>query len=437
MTTTKRLILRAVAMPAALMLTVSTGCNLDKVLEVEPANLIPAVVLETPVNAPLLVAGAAGDFDCAFNSFVVVGALIGEEFEDAIQTADRWPYDQRNVTASQTRYSVNGCTALGIYSPLQSARVSANNVARLLSGWTDAEVPATFVRPLAIARMQAYEAWSQLFLAEAFCETVFSTVTGEDVNYQGKLTRAQALDSAVARFTTAIANATALATVAGDSIKNFALAGRARAYLDQGSLALARADAALIPAGFAWNVTASNSNIRRQNRVFQENGVSTTPSSSVGLYYRTLNDPRVPVLNLNKNSSGTNVPLWQQRKYLAVTTPIPVTSETEMQLIIAEADIATNRANTLLIIAAMRTAGGQPAYTGTTAAEDLAEVIDQRRRALFLTGTNFPDDIRYNLTVSPAQGSPTPWGQTYGSATGANMCLPLPEVETFNNPLLH
>src|SRR5690349_17749606 len=264
MTNTKRLFLRAVALPAALLLTVSTGCNLDKILEVQPANLIPAGVIETPVNAPLLVSGAAGDFDCAFNSFVVVGALIGEELEDGTQTADRWPYDQRNVIASQTRYSVNSCTALGIYSPLQSSRVSANNVARLLSGWTDAEMPTGFVRSLGIARMQAYEAWSQLFLAESFCETVFSTVSGENVIYQGKLTRAQALDTAIARFSAAITGATALGTVAGDSIKNFALAGRARAYQDKGDLTSARADAVAVPAGFVWNVTASNTNTRRQ-----------------------------------------------------------------------------------------------------------------------------------------------------------------------------
>jgi hypothetical protein len=436
MTKTKRSILRAVAMPAALLLTVSTGCNLDQILKVDPANLIPAVVLETPINSPLLVAGAASDFDCAFNSFVVVGALIGEEFEDALQTASRWPYDQRNVTASQPQYSTSSCTGLGIYAPLQSARVSTNNVARLLNGWTDPEMPIGFNRSLAIARMQAYEAWSQLFLAEVFCECVFSTVEGEEVIYAGITTRTAALDAAIASFTTAIASATALASVPGDSIKNFALAGRARANLDRGNLAAARADAVLVPVGYVWNVTSSNANTRRQNRVFQENGVTAQPSSSVGLYYRTLNDPRVPVTNLGTLSTGTNVPRWRQNKYTTVSSSIPVTSATEMQLIIAEADIAGNRPNTLAIIATMRTAGAQPAYAGTTPAEDLAEIIDQRRRALWLTGTHFADVIRYNLTISPAQGAATPWGQTFGANTGSSLCLPLPEVEKFNNPVI-
>ncbi|MGH9885121.1 MAG: hypothetical protein ACREBE_06315, partial [bacterium] len=198
MTKTSCTIVRALVATGALLTIPLASCDLNKALSVQPANLIPAVSLESPANAALLVAGTASDFDCAFNSFVVVGALIGEEFEDALQTADRWPYDQRNVTASNVRYAQNGCTALGMYTPLQAARVSASNVRRLLEGWTDVEVPG---RQLLIARASAYEAWSQLLIAEAFCETVFSTVRGETIDWGTKITRAQALDSAIARFT--------------------------------------------------------------------------------------------------------------------------------------------------------------------------------------------------------------------------------------------
>ena len=141
--------------------------------------------------------------------------------------------------------------------------------------------------------------------------------------------------------------------------------------------------------------------------------------------------------NLNRFSSGTNVPLWAQTKYTAVNSPIPVATGTEAQLIVAEADIATNRANTLAIIATMRAAGSQAPYTGVTAADDLNEIIDQRRRALFLTGTHFGDLIRYNLTVSPAAGATTPWNAQYGPDKGSQLCLPLPQAEILNNPLLH
>jgi hypothetical protein len=76
-------------------------------------------------------------------------------------------------------------------------------------------------------------------------------------------------------------------------------------------------------------------------------------------------------------------------------------------------------------------------YTGTTAADDLAEIIDQRRRALFLTGTHLGDLIRYNLTIAPAAGTTTtPWNQQDGADKGNQLCLPLPQVEPLNNPLL-
>jgi hypothetical protein len=345
------------------------------------------------------------------------------------------------VTADQTFYSVNSCTGLGIYSPLQSARVSANNVGRLLSGWTDQEVPAGFNRSLEIARMAAYEAWSQLFLGEAFCETVFSSVTGEIVNYGGRITRAQALDSAIATFTKAVDGASALTGASADSIRRFALIGRARAYHDKLDMTNARADAvaatAGVPSTWAWVVTASNADDRRRNRAFRESGVSaTTVNASVGTRYRTLNDPRVVVLNTGRNSSGTNVPMWRQRKYQSDAAAISVATALEMQLLIAEADIGNPSGTTLATIATFRTAGSQPAYTGTTDAEHLAEIIDQRRRALWLTGTHFPDIIRYDLQVSPAQASATPWGQTFGPDRGSLLCLPLPNVEKNNNPTL-
>jgi len=437
MTKMPNTIMRALAVAGALSAVIVAGCDFNKALEVQPANLIPAVALETPANAALLVAGAAADYDCAFNSYVVVGALIGEEFEDALQTADRWPYDQRSITPSRTFYSQNSCTGLGVYAPLQSARVSASNVRRLLEGWTDAEVTG---RQLFIARMSAYEAWSQLLIAEAFCETVFSSINGEEIEWGTTITRAQALDSAIARFTDAVTIAQSVGGTVADSIRFFALVGRARAHQDKGNMTSARADAVVVPAAFVWNVTTSSSNTRRQNRVFQESNTVNTPSSSVGARYRQASytsDPRVPVQNRGTFSNGTNVPLWAQLKYTAVNSPIPAATGREMQLLIAEADIATSRTNTLAIIATNRAAGNQGAYTGTTPAEDLAEIIDQRRRALFLTGTHLGDIIRYNLTLSPAAGSLTPWNQAFGPDKGNQLCMPLPQVEVLNNPKLH
>ena len=450
--TTHKTFMRALVLIGALGLT---ACDLDKLLSVESATLIPAVELESPANAALLVNGAAADFDCAFNSYAAVTALISGELVDALQTADRWPYHQRTVVQNQSRYSTFGCTALGLYQPLQASRVSANNVRRLMEGWTDVQVPN---RALLIARATAYEGWSQLLLAEVFSTMVFSSVNGETVTWGSEITRAQALDSAINTLTQALTAAQALTGAAADSIEYFALAGRARARHDlaynanaaapdAALLAAARADAALVPAAFEWRATASATTGRRNNRIFNEsNNTVTQQNSSVGAYYRTIGrqpstttgDPRVPVQNMNRVSNGTAVPQWAQLKYPDVAQPIAVVTGREMQLLIAEVDRltpATCVASTQPIITTFRTAGAQGAYVAcTSTAADLAEIQDQRRRSLWLQGVYLADVIRYNITLAPAAGTQTPWGQSYGSDSGRSQLLPLPDVERLNNP---
>jgi len=436
---TSRSLMRALGVTGALAGVTLAGCNLDKVLEVQPSSLIPAGGLEIPANAALLVAGAASDFDCAFGAYVVATGLIGEELDDALQTAARWPYDQRAVLASQSYYSQNGCESIGLYTPLNTARASANNVRRLLEGWTDLQVGPS--RQILIARAAAYEGWATMLLGEAFQEAVLSTVTGEVINYAPRIPRAQVFQAAITRLTQAIDDAAAVGGTVADSIRYFALVARARAYQNLGTagdLASARADASVVPATFVWSASASAVSGRRSNRVFGQSN-ATSVSSTVGPRYRTLNDPRVrvqPLLTASgvQRTNPLGVQLWAQLKYQSASSALAVAQGAEMQLLIAEIDRTTAPANTISIIQTFRAAGSQPAYTGTTPAEHLTEIIDQRRRALWLTGTHFGDIIRYNLTVAPAANSVAPWNQEYGPDQGSQLLLPLPEVEIRNNP---
>lgn len=436
---TIRSFMRALGIAGALGTLTTTACNLDEILEVTPTGLIPAGGLEIPANAAILVSGVASDFDCAFGSYVVVTGLMGEELDDALQTAARWPYDQRMVLANQTFYATNSCTGIGIYTPLQTARVSANNVRRLLDGWTDVEVGP--LRMQHIARVAAYEGWSTLLLGEAFQESALSTVVGEQVNYAPRITRNEVLQQAITQLSLAITTAQALGGIVGDSIVNFARVGRARAYHNLNDMANARTDAAAVPAAFVWSATASDVTSRRANRVYDQSN-ATSVAATVGPRYRTLNDPRVPVQPLltaggAQRSSALGVQLWAQRKYLTAASSMPIAQGAEMQLLVAEADRSTNSANSVSIIDTFRALGNQGNYTGPTdAASLLTEIIDQRRRTLWLTGTHFGDVVRYNLTVTPAAGLSAPWNQDYGPDTGAQLLLPLPEVETRNNPAI-
>ncbi|HWL41043.1 MAG TPA: hypothetical protein VNO75_12480, partial [Gemmatimonadaceae bacterium] len=66
-------------------------------------------------------------------------------------------------------------------------------------------------------------------------------------------------------------------------------------------------------------------------------------------------------------------------------------------------------------------------------AEYLAELVDQRRRELFLESHHLGDIIRYGIAVTPAAGTPYHFG---GGAYGTQTCFPLPAAEKQNNPLI-
>src|SRR5262249_35667217 len=162
------------------------------------------------------------------------------------------PYDRRDVQSNQSMYSVNSCDGLGVYTPLQTARVTANHIRTLLEGWTDAEIPTGTNRQLLIATAAAYEAWSILLLGDGFCSTVLTTIPGGDFPYAAETTRNDAFKAAEDRFNQAITVAQAQGAAAS-SILNMALVGRARARQDQGNLSGARTDAVLVPASFVFN----------------------------------------------------------------------------------------------------------------------------------------------------------------------------------------
>ncbi|HZI43332.1 MAG TPA: hypothetical protein VFD67_16545 [Gemmatimonadaceae bacterium] len=403
-------------------------------LKVASPSRIDAASLESPSNAQLLLSGAIADFECAFGAYTVAGGLIGDELLDATQTADRYPYDQRTMTSASTRYATSSCTALGTYSPLQTARVSADNIRRLLEGWTDGQVAD---RQTLLATAAAYEGYSQLLIGEGFCGAVFSHFnTDKTIAYGTPITPQQALDSAITQFTEAITAATAAGASAAN-IKTMALVGRARAKLDKGDLAGARADAIQVPANFEFDVTASTVNSRRNNRVWADNGLggggSINSGSSVGPLYRSLGDPRVPVTNTGKTAGGTGVPIWVQTKYTGAASPIRLATGDEAQLIVAEADIKNNSANTVTIIDAFRakSGGSETPYVGATDSTSLiSAIITERRRSLFLESQHLGDLLRYNLPLNPAAGTAFPGGGVYGS----QRCMPLPDVEILNNP---
>jgi hypothetical protein len=398
----------------------ATGCDLDNLLDVEPASRIPADQLDKPASATLLVNGVVGDFECAFGAYVVVSGMIGEELMDATQTADRWPYERRSIQSNDRRYGEFACTALGVYTPLSTTRWAAENALAKLKTWTDDQVPN---RQALIATTAAYSGYSHLLLGEGFCSGV---LLDANLDPGGEVTPAAMLDRAIERFNEAITVATA---ANNNDMLNMARVGLARAQLDKGDKAAAAAAAGEVVTDYVKNATASTTFSRRENRVFRENNVSQ--SSSIGPAYRAfqhmgVSDPRVEVTDQMRTATD-GTPIFTQNKYDGLTAPLPIATYDEARLILAEAQ-GGNAA--VAIINAFHARAGLPEYAGGTEAEIQAHIIEERRAELFLESHHLGDVIRYNLPLTPAVGTPFPKGGTYEG----QLCLPLPNIEKLNNP---
>lgn len=414
-----------------LALLAGAGCSrLDDLLAVHPTKTIPIDVAETPQNAQLLIDGAKSDFDCAFGAYVVLGGLIGEELDETRQALERRPYDLRIQTSKDLLYATSPCGSLGVYTPLQVARSSAERTLMLLRHWTDAEVPN---RQLAMATMSAYAGYSTLLLAEGFCSTVLSSLDeNRQMVWGGEITRDSAFRVADARFTDAIAAAPA----GSAAIIDLAHVGRARARLGRGDLSGARSEASLVTNGFVYPITASTALPRRQNRAWvQSSAGAANHLTSVSSVYRGMGDPRVPFAAV-PDSSAWGAPIFVQRKYTSAADPFRLASGLEARLIVAEADIATGTAlsiqNAQSIVNSFRTRGNQQPLTSLDADTLRAALIDQRRRELFLESQHLGDLIRFAIVPTPLAGSRHPNGSQYGD----HLCLPLPDVERLNNPVL-
>lgn len=420
----------------------ATACDtLSNPLEVQPASRIPAGLIETSANAQLLSDGAVGDFECAFNSYNAQAGTVGEEFIYAGPTLSRSPYERRAMTKDDADYGVNGCTGntAGVYTPLQTARQSNENVLARLKTWTDAEVaagPGSPNRTALMAVAAAYAGYSLVLLGEGFCTMAISSVNiDKSLTFGGEIQRDSVFKVAIARFSEAITAAAAAPSTANNtSIRNMAFLGRARAKLNIADYAGAKADAQQVPIGFLRVVTASEAAATRNNRIFGQNSLNNR-ALSVDEPYKSMRDARVPVTSTTFANSHTPPILHAyQTKYTSLSTPLPLATYDEAQLIIAEADIRANSLGTALVILnASRSRGGQPTYSGAvTQAALLAELIDQRRRELFAESHHLGDVIRYNITLLRPAGTNSSFGGVYGN----QICFPLPAVERLNNPLI-
>jgi len=400
------------------------ACN--SLLDVDNPGSVPAEALSDPALAPGLAAAALQTLQCGIEQYAATAGMLSGEYLNANGFVDNHPWEWRGVV--EIKGAPGSCnftrttTAMGFYTPRQQARSQLDEAFDRLDKLADTYVPS---RTLLMAQMRAYGGYADLLLGEGMCEMTMDNGPS--------MTRAEVFAKAEDRFTDAIARATA---VNDQSVLNMARVGRARARLDLKKFPEAAADAILVPSGFVRNAEYTEGGAAtRENRIY--NLTIRNDFLSVSVPYRNLTvnavpgnvpDPRVKVKDAGRKANDGVTPLWQQQKFIAQLggTPIPIASWNEAQLIYAE---AIGGQQGLDAINRVRTANGVPTITdpAPTGQAFIDLVLEERRRQLFSEGQRYGDMLRYNL---PFVKGVTLKGNTYSDLT----CVPLPDVETRNNP---
>ena len=404
-------------------------------LEQENPGQLSTSTLFVPGNAQLLTNGAVSDFECAFSRYVVASGLLMDELIAAIASSNNFDYERRTLPTNAP-YGTASCASSAqspaVYTALSVARATADTALARMEGWTDAEVPG---RQRLIARLAAYAGYSLILLGEGMCSAA--------INLGTEITSDSVFAEAVLRFDKAIATAT---PINNDTLLYFSRLGRARALQRRGQIAAAGTEAALVPATFAngtpFVITTSPDSVnpRRQNFVWVHTGQNSYSSVDSGFRNVLLPngqpDPRVATTNTGRNGTAPGgVVVWTANKHNAFRAPMPIAKYAEAQLIVAEARVAAGDLGgaQTAINNARNTRPGMPQYdaTGQTAAQVRTQIIEERRRELFLEGHRLGDVRHFNLPLNPATNTPYTTG---GGVYGDQRCFALPDVERINNP---
>ncbi len=407
---------------ALLVLTLagSTACN--NLLSVDNPGRVPAEALGDPALVPILEAASLQQFQCGFAAFVASAGMLSGEYIAANAFVNNHPWEWRGDPEIRSEPGTcnvaRATTSLGFYTPLQHARFQLDDNATRIGQYTDAQVPN---RARILTTMRAYAGYAYALLGEGMCEMT--------VDNGPRMTRADVLAIAEKRFTDAIAGAGTFTGAEATSLRNMATVGRARVRLDLGNRSGAAADAALVPAGFVRNAEYSETTPARENRVY--NLTVRNDYMSVGEPYRNLvvgtqPDPRVRVTDMKRRGSDNVTAVWQQQKFTGSgAVPLPIASWNEAQLILAE---AVGGQAGIDAINRVRAANGVTTPLVANPASDITPlVIEERRRQLFSEGHRYVDMLRKDL---PFVTGVNRKGQTFGAVK----CVPLPDVETRNNP---
>ena len=407
-----------------------TACGaLDTLLEAELPGQVVADDLNNPLLAGTLVAGAQADFECGFQGHILgVDAGFANVFHYIDFLVEMITIANRQVRILE--YGRGECASGRdpIWFILHRGRQQGADAARRMTE----EMDPGDVEDLdfLLGKAYVYEAYATQILSEGWCEMVFDG-SGEKVTREAGMARAEdRFDLAISHSTAALSGARA---AEAQEILDLATVGRARSRLNQGDLAGALTDAQAVTAGFIYYATYETSPGRRGSMVDRLEGSFVMHERDRNLMVGGVPDPRIPGVNNGLHATSGVGDWWVQLKYADDGSDIPIASWREAQLMIAEIDPMQSVA----IINLLRTSTAAlhfeldasawplPAYVdaGSDAA-NLDAVREERRRELYLQGTQLGDDIRFGDFSHWDTGN-----SLVNAPIGDLTCLPIPELE--------
>jgi hypothetical protein len=417
------------ALPAGMLLF--TGCKLDVLTPdiVQPSSLQGAPALPTQL------AGAVGDFALAYSGYadgnngegiVLNSGLFADEFVATDFFSTHIEIDTRNLT-------VPNSSNTGVLRNLMRARTSAENTA---AAYVAAGQPNASGR----ARVLSLAGYVYTIVAESYCSGVpFSAIdaSGNKVYGAPKSTDAM-LITAIAKFDTAITVATAANSA---QQVNLARIGKARALVDAGKFSTADTVVANVPVGFDFSTEHSTIDDRTKNGIFNMTYLDTRytlPDGEGinGLTWVSTSDPRVPTEDLGISQFDGATELFPTLKYSSYTSPTPIATGVEAQLIRAEAAYrrgdypgALQRMNDLRAT----TAGLTPLLPAATPRQQEDQLFTERAYWLFGTAHRLGDMRRLVWQYLHPASTVFPVGPYFkGASYGTQLSLLVPQDEEQN-----
>jgi hypothetical protein len=389
------------------------GCH--NILDVQYPGQIPTSQINDPSLAPVLVRSVIGDFECAYSNYMSGSSVHSDEYETANSNVPLANWGERTITADENDYAIGTCEGnFGMNLTLHTARFQAEDAAKKLNAWTDAQVPG---RALLLAKTKIYGAYAYLLMGEGFCQVAFDGGA------------AQPPTAALALAETRFSEGIPLAQQAGTdsvaiSILNLGRVGMARTKMDLKKWSEAATFASQVDTGFTRKVDRGKESNRRWNKLWRL--ADQTGAYTVATAYRNMNDPRVQVVDAGHGAFNSEVRLWVTKKYTDLNSPMRLASRIEADLIRAEALAQQNDVpGAMTILNARRAAVGLSPLSAATQADAINNVIDERRKELsFEGGHRLNDLLRYKIAWKVGSNPFT--NRNYGTTT----CWPHPTRET-------